>query len=177
MSPKRKSKASIKQDQPDKKVHLLKNENLDTNHKDGFGDKNKAGKEFNFTMKQENNDSIPKKKYGHQELSDIDQKPDEAEFSSLELNQLLQQKSKLSLQGLVCWKPSYFQKLHKLGLSPMSLYPTLAWIWLKKKLKEQFGLIKQVFGKTLFNLFLSLPNVVELVQASIKSSLVCWQAL
>lgn len=115
MSPKRKSKASIKQDQPDKKVHLLKNENLDTNHKDGFGDKNKAGKEFNFTMKQENNDSIPKKKYGHQELSDIDQKPDEAEFSSLELNQLLQQKSKLSLQGLVCWKIFLFPKITQIG--------------------------------------------------------------
>jgi hypothetical protein len=39
----------------------LNNENLDTNYKDGFGDKNKAGKEFNLKMKQENNDSIPRK--------------------------------------------------------------------------------------------------------------------
>jgi hypothetical protein len=36
------------------KIHLLNNENLDTNYKDGFGDKNKAGKEFNLSMKQEN---------------------------------------------------------------------------------------------------------------------------
>ena len=78
MSPKRKSQTSIKQDQPDKKGHFLNKENLDTNRKDGFGDKNKAGKESNLTMKQENNDSIPKKKYAHQELSDNYQKPDQA---------------------------------------------------------------------------------------------------
>ena len=111
MSPKRKSQTFIKQDQPVKKIHLLNNENLDTNYKDDFGDKNKAGKEFNLKMKQENNDSIPKKKYAHQELSEDDQKPEQDEYANLELNQLLQQKSKLSLQGSVCWKTFLFPKI------------------------------------------------------------------
>jgi hypothetical protein len=115
MSPKCKSQTAIKKDQPDKKYCVLKNKNQDTNCNDDFGDKNKAGKEFNLSMKQENNDSIPKKKYTHQELSDNDQKPDQAEYSSLELNQLLQQKSKLSFHGKVCWKTFLFPKITQIG--------------------------------------------------------------
>jgi len=115
MSPKRKSQTAIKPDEPVKKVHLLKNENLNTKRKDCFGDEDNAGEEFNFSIKLKNNDSIPKKKYALQELSDKDQKPDQAEFSSLELNQLLQEKSKLSLHGSVCWKTFLFPKITQIG--------------------------------------------------------------
>ena len=59
MTPKCKSQASIKQDQPKKQNHFLGDKNDETDDKDGQGNKNKEGEQFNFSIKEENNDSIP----------------------------------------------------------------------------------------------------------------------
>ena len=117
MSPKCKSQTFVKEDQPVKKVHLMNNKKLASNCKDCSGDKNKAGKEFNLSFKQENNDIIPKKECTHKQLFEEDKKPDQAECTSLELNKLLQQKSKLTLQGSICWKTFLFPKIKQIRSS------------------------------------------------------------
>ena len=122
MSPKCKPQTSVKPDPSNKKIHGLKKENLDSNHNNGFEDKNETGEEINLCMKQKNSYSIPKKKNVNQEVSDNDEKPDQAECSSFELNQLLQQKAKLSFHGSICWKIFLFPKITQIdGVSNESL--------------------------------------------------------
>ena len=111
MSPKRKPQTSPKQDHPDKKAHFLKKKMTDCVFEPAMAENNKTGKELNLGMKQKNDYSIPKKKNANQELSDDDQKHDQVESTSLALNQLLQQKSKLNLHGSVAWKTFLFPKI------------------------------------------------------------------
>ena len=102
MTPKCKSQASIKQDQPKKQNQFLEDKNAETDFQDGQGNKNKEGEQFNFSIKQENNDFTPKYKYKNQEQLETVQKCDSMEYANLELNQLLQQKSKMNFYGKVC---------------------------------------------------------------------------
>ena len=117
MTPKHKSQASIKQDQPRKQNQFLKDKNADTDDKDGQGSKKKEGEQFNFSIKQEKNDSFSKRNI-NQEHSETDQKCNSMEYASLELNQLLQQKSKMNFYEKVCWKTFVFPKISQIGSFP-----------------------------------------------------------
>ena len=108
MAPKRKSENSSKIDQPYKKRHVLKTEQSDDNYKEDFGEKHNAGKKFIIDKKQGFTPFKLKQEDSHEEFSVGGQDPDQVESPNFALNQLLQQKSKLSLQGSVCWKTYQF---------------------------------------------------------------------
>ena len=114
MSPKRKSQTPINQDHANKKNHL-EDEKAFSKNKTGFGENTNKGEKTKVCLKQENNDFIPRNQFGQQKLSDEANQRNPIESSSLELNQLLQQKSKLSFYGNVCWKTFLFPTLSQIG--------------------------------------------------------------
>lgn len=120
MGPKRKSQTSFKHES-DKKVHVEINENSGIKCKGALKDDFITGKDYNLLLESKNKYAIPKKKNTQQEASTEVQDSDQDEFSSSALNQLLQEKSKLSFQASVSWKIFEFSKFPNSGSDSKNL--------------------------------------------------------
>ena len=80
------------------------------------------------------------------ELMDENQKIKKEEMPNMELNRLLQSKSKLNVMGLVSWKTFLFPSiLHKV-VSPQKNVIILVLIWWMMTRRELFGHTKLVSG-------------------------------
>lgn len=115
MGPKRKTQSPTKQDKPGKKVHIMDKDLLVGKSKDDNAEKYNAGKESDVNMEAENTSPTIKKENTVKKSIKDDEKPSQADLSTLALNQLLQQKSKLSSHGSVSWKTYLFPRLFTTG--------------------------------------------------------------
>src|SRR5688500_2079934 len=164
MSPKRKASNSPLGGKPDKKGINIKKEKVrafteeeDDDNKVNFG-KNviEKGNEDRYFYKFKKETSSP-------ELLDKNHNIKEVEYPNLALNQLLQQKSKISLQGSLRWKTYLFPLTDALASSPKNhTLNILDLTWLMKTKKGLIGHINQVSGKTYLKVLKKWQRLIQL---------------
>ena len=118
MAPKRKVLNSFKNEKPVKKRLQIRDENsLSEVEEDDTKNKLQEGKNFNNALEDKKlYGSASKKENVSPHLIDENQKSEKGEFPILELNQLLQKKSRINFQGAISWKVFLFPPLTKLAL-------------------------------------------------------------
>jgi len=116
MPPKRKATSALTSAKPVKKGNLIKKENISAVTKEDNTDRTQSGKIISNKRNEETGFCSFTKKILSPELLDKDQNTKEVEFPNLALNHLLQQKSKINLQGSLRWKTYLFPFLSKLTL-------------------------------------------------------------
>jgi hypothetical protein len=109
-------------------------------------DKKSTGKNDFLNNEQEKDHLSLKKEILSSDLLDENQNTTKTEFPNIELNQLLQKKTKFNYFGTSSWKVYLFPSLLNLDSIPKK-NNSLVLTSLRKKLKELFGHIKQVSGK------------------------------